>query len=197
MRLKLDYITSEYQENVDWESCHRKYLDITSAFRRQGPLGDTALGKDFRHNPRSISHGQLATKLKTVRNKYRRAVDLGRQSCQGRGVLFFFNFVRKYEVDRRSPLLVVVCAAAAFFRSHDGDGAMMSSFLQRCCFHCPHGNDVNMLNGVFHIFQKIPFLGPKTALPCGRAKTVKNFTVFMHKRCSVDWALECGRWSTW
>lgn len=110
---------------------------------------------------------------------------------------FFFNFVRKYEVDRRSPLLVVVCAAAAFFRSHDGDGALMSSFLQRCCFHCPHGNDVNMLNGVFHIFQKIPFLGPKTALPCGRAKTVKNFTVFMHKRCSVDWTLECGRWSTW
>lgn len=76
---------------MDWESCHRKYLDIALAFCRQYTSGDMAVGKDFSHNSSSISHGQLAANLKAVRNKYRHAVESGHPSGHGRVVLIFFE----------------------------------------------------------------------------------------------------------
>lgn len=35
LRVTLDYKTTKYQENINWESCHSKYGDITSAIRKQ------------------------------------------------------------------------------------------------------------------------------------------------------------------
>ncbi|KAL2093098.1 hypothetical protein ACEWY4_010410 [Coilia grayii] len=50
-----------------------------------------AAGKDFPHDPSSITKIQIAAKLKAVRNKYRHDVDAGRRSGHGRVVLIFFE----------------------------------------------------------------------------------------------------------
>lgn len=85
----LDYKSTKLQENVDWESCHSKYCDITDAFQAQYPRELTE--KDFPHDASMVSKAQVTAKLKNIRRKYRHAVDTGRRSGQGRVVLIFYE----------------------------------------------------------------------------------------------------------
>ncbi|XP_033991287.1 uncharacterized protein LOC117486824 [Trematomus bernacchii] len=89
LHVTLEYKTTKIQDNVDWESCKPKYIEIGDLFQAQYPRTPTE--KDFPHEKNSITQGQLTAKLKQVRIKYRQAVDLGRRSGQGRVVYMFFE----------------------------------------------------------------------------------------------------------
>ena len=75
LRLPLNYKANKLQENVDWELCQSKYLDLANAFRAQCPTEAT---EDFPHAATAVSKVQVTTKLKNICGKYRRAVDTGR-----------------------------------------------------------------------------------------------------------------------
>ncbi|XP_029978185.1 uncharacterized protein LOC115410605 [Sphaeramia orbicularis] len=87
----LNYKTTKWQENVDWESCQSKYADILGDFVQQYPASTTAGGKDFPHHKYGITKSQVTSKLKAIRAKYRKAVDTGRRSGHGRVVYIFFD----------------------------------------------------------------------------------------------------------
>ncbi|KAK0154840.1 hypothetical protein N1851_002846 [Merluccius polli] len=92
LRLTLDYKANKLQENVDWESCQSKYLDLANAFRAQCPTEAT---EDFPHAATAVSKVQVTTKLKNICGKYRRAVDTGRRSGQGRVVMLFYELCQE------------------------------------------------------------------------------------------------------
>ncbi|XP_053344815.1 uncharacterized protein LOC128514924 [Clarias gariepinus] len=78
LRVTLDYKSTKFQENVDWESCHFKYSDIMDAFQTQYLRQLT--NKDFPHDATMASKAQVIAKLKNIRSKYRHAVDTVRRS---------------------------------------------------------------------------------------------------------------------
>ncbi|XP_076144085.1 uncharacterized protein LOC143126047 [Alosa pseudoharengus] len=92
LRLTLNYKASKLQENIDWESCQSKYVDLTNAFRAQWPTEAT---EDFAHAATALTKGQVTTKLKNIRSKYRQAVDTGRRSGQGRVVMLFYELCQE------------------------------------------------------------------------------------------------------
>ncbi|KAK0154161.1 hypothetical protein N1851_003748 [Merluccius polli] len=55
MRLTLDYKVNKLQENVDWESCQSKYLDLANTFPAQCPTEAT---EDFPHAATAVSKVQ-------------------------------------------------------------------------------------------------------------------------------------------
>ncbi|KAL3056955.1 hypothetical protein OYC64_007439 [Pagothenia borchgrevinki] len=81
LHVTLEYKTTKIQDNVDWESCKPKYIEIGDLFQAQYPRTPTE--KDFPHKKNSISQGQLTAKLKQVRIKYRQAVDQLSANCCG------------------------------------------------------------------------------------------------------------------
>ncbi|XP_051233827.1 uncharacterized protein LOC127350831 [Dicentrarchus labrax] len=89
LRVTLDYKTTKLQENVDWESCHSKYSDIMDEFQAQYP--QTSTERDFPHDAKSVTKPQVTAKLKSIRTKYRQALDTGRRRGQGRVVLLYFS----------------------------------------------------------------------------------------------------------
>ncbi|XP_028826763.1 uncharacterized protein LOC114785144 [Denticeps clupeoides] len=91
LHVTLDYKTKKFDDGVDWESCPSKYGDIMVAFQTLYPVGDVGGGKDFRHDPQVITKAQVSTKIKSIRGKYRQALDTGRWSGHGRVVLMFFK----------------------------------------------------------------------------------------------------------
>uniref|UniRef100_UPI003AAD429B uncharacterized protein n=1 Tax=Centroberyx gerrardi TaxID=166262 RepID=UPI003AAD429B len=91
-------VTHEYKavkaaENIDWESSQSKYGDIFERYREHYPSPEEAMamGKEYPHKKHEITKGQLTTKLKAIRIKYRQAVDSGRKSGHGRVVLLYFE----------------------------------------------------------------------------------------------------------
>ncbi|XP_022057211.1 uncharacterized protein LOC127536732 [Acanthochromis polyacanthus] len=84
----LEYKVNKTQENIDWESCQSKYVDILTLFLEQYPAETT---KEFPHVRAEITRATLTTKMKAIRNKYRQAVDNGRKSGFGRVVLLYFE----------------------------------------------------------------------------------------------------------
>uniref|UniRef100_A0AAV2MHF2 Myb-like domain-containing protein n=1 Tax=Knipowitschia caucasica TaxID=637954 RepID=A0AAV2MHF2_KNICA len=93
LRVTLEYKTTKCQENVDWESCQSKYKDIYEDFVRQYPQGRQ---DEFPHSNGEItSKAQITSKLKAVRTKYRKAVDTGKRSGQGRVVFIFFELCQQ------------------------------------------------------------------------------------------------------
>ena len=89
LRLTLEYKSSKLKVDVDWESCKSKYEDITDLFEAQYPKDSTE--KDFPHDVKTISKGQVTSKIKNIRKSYRNAVDDGRRSGHGRVVLIYFE----------------------------------------------------------------------------------------------------------
>ena len=88
LRVSLDYKCNKLQEGIDWETCRAKYEDITRLFEEQYPRGSNE--KELPHKD-IIGKGQVTSKLKNVKRNYRRAVDAGRRSGNGRVVLLFFE----------------------------------------------------------------------------------------------------------
>nr|XP_055044696.1 uncharacterized protein LOC129431004 [Misgurnus anguillicaudatus] len=88
LHVALDYKASKAQDNVDWESCQSKYVDLLARFLEQYP---SETNQDFPHVKQEITRAHLTTKLKAIRGKYRNSVDTGRRSGHGRVVLLYFE----------------------------------------------------------------------------------------------------------
>ncbi|XP_010773512.1 uncharacterized protein [Notothenia coriiceps] len=108
LRVTLEYKTTKVQENVDWESCKCKYIDISRAFHEQYPR--TRADKDFPHDANAITRVQLTAKLKQIRTKYRQLVNTGSRSHQGRVMLLFFELCE--EVWGGSPFTCTISSPA-------------------------------------------------------------------------------------
>ncbi|XP_056152437.1 uncharacterized protein LOC130126821 [Lampris incognitus] len=91
-------VTHEYKavkaaENMDWESCQSKYSDIFEWYgeRYPSPEEAMAMGKEYPHKKYELTKGQLTSKVKAIRMRYRQAVNLGRKRSRGRVVLLYFD----------------------------------------------------------------------------------------------------------
>lgn len=84
----LEYKVQKTQENIDWESCQSKYVDILGMFLEQYPAENC---NEFPHARGELTRSILTTKIKAVRGKYRLAVDNGRRSGFGRVVHLYFE----------------------------------------------------------------------------------------------------------
>ncbi|XP_062267323.1 uncharacterized protein LOC133973462 [Platichthys flesus] len=91
-------VTQEYKlamaaQSTDWESSQSKYGDILERYREYYPSSQEAMatGKEFPHKKEELTKGQLTTKLKAIRFKYRQAVDSGRKRGHGRVILLYFE----------------------------------------------------------------------------------------------------------
>ena len=78
LKVANEYKVSKSMENIDWETCQTKYSDIFDLYQEQYP--DTkeeakSLGKDYAHDKDKLTKGNLTTKLKNIRLKYRKEVD--------------------------------------------------------------------------------------------------------------------------
>ncbi|XP_057706797.1 uncharacterized protein LOC130924338 [Corythoichthys intestinalis] len=89
LQVTLDYKKTKLKENVDWETCHSKYADITDQFLDQYPKQPK--NKDFPHSTDAITKSQVASKVKSTRTKYRHAVTTGRRNGHGRVIMIFFD----------------------------------------------------------------------------------------------------------
>lgn len=92
LKVTMEYKAAKTMENVDWESCQTKYSDILNLFLEQYPSPENAssIGKEYPHKQGELSKPTLTSKLKTIRTKFRQAVDSGR-SGHGRVVLLYFE----------------------------------------------------------------------------------------------------------
>ena len=98
LKVTLEYKTSKAIENVDWESIQNKYTEILTIFKERLPASPDErkkIGKDYPHKPEEITKGTLTSKLKSIRQKYRQAVDKGTRSGHGRVVLLYFDDCEK------------------------------------------------------------------------------------------------------
>ncbi|XP_024124007.1 uncharacterized protein LOC112143965 [Oryzias melastigma] len=82
------YKVNKTQENIDWESCRSKYVDILTQYLEQYPAETST---EFPHEKRELTRAILTTKLEAVSEKYRQAVDSCRRSRHGRVVLHYFE----------------------------------------------------------------------------------------------------------
>uniref|UniRef100_A0AAV2K0W3 MADF domain-containing protein n=1 Tax=Knipowitschia caucasica TaxID=637954 RepID=A0AAV2K0W3_KNICA len=117
------YKTTKCQENVDWESRQSKYKDIYEDFVRQYPQGRQ---DEFPHSNGEItSKAQITSKLKAVRTKYRKAVDTGKRSGQGRVVFIFFELCQ--QVWGGSPATETIAGGLETADCEDDDPAITRS----------------------------------------------------------------------
>ena len=94
LQVAVEYKTAKAMESIDCESVQKKYSDITDLYKAQLPKTDEdaeAIGKDYPHKAEEIKKGTIASNLKSIRVKYRQAVDSGRKSGHGRVVHIFFE----------------------------------------------------------------------------------------------------------
>ena len=78
----------------DWESIKTKYDDITTLFLSRYPKNQDADDqREFKHkNPsQEFSKERIVAKIKSLRLKYRKALDTGRRSGGGRVVAQFYD----------------------------------------------------------------------------------------------------------
>lgn len=101
LSIALEYKTEKYLNNVDWETVRSKYDDIYERFVThlvgiaEGETHSLNNCKDYPHRPEEISKASVASKLKGIRTKYRKAVDAGRKSGQGRVVELYFTLCQE------------------------------------------------------------------------------------------------------
>ncbi|XP_027132528.1 uncharacterized protein LOC113745220 [Larimichthys crocea] len=88
----LDYKASKAHENVDWESCKTKYVDMLALFLEKYP---SETNEEFPHVKEDITQANLTTKMKAIRGKYRNAVDTGCRSGHRRVVLLYLELCEK------------------------------------------------------------------------------------------------------
>jgi len=90
LNVTYDYKTAKAGERTDWESVKNTYADILDLFEEHLPGSDDErmrVDKDYPHTKEEVSKQVITSKLKTIRSKYRQAVDSGRRSGHGRVVM--------------------------------------------------------------------------------------------------------------
>jgi hypothetical protein len=99
LNLILQYKTEKSLDSIDWESIRSKYNDIHErfvAYLQSIAEGETpALDKEYPHRPEEISRGIVTLKLKGICGRYRKAVDTGRKSGQGRVVELYYTLCQE------------------------------------------------------------------------------------------------------
>lgn len=72
-------IVSKAAESVDWESVKSKYSDVHDLFVAALPDDDSGdMMRSYPHKKEEITKQVVVSKLKTIRIKFRQAVDSGR-----------------------------------------------------------------------------------------------------------------------
>ena len=67
-------LKSKAMENIDWESCQNKYQDMEKYIANYpSPEQAAALEKIYPHTKEEMNKAILTTKLKSIRQKYRKA----------------------------------------------------------------------------------------------------------------------------
>ncbi len=89
-----EYKVVKAAESVDWESIKSKYEDITERFIAGLP-DEPVFQRDYPHSKDSITKQIVASKLKSIRLKFRHAVDSGRRSGNGRVVMIYYELCEK------------------------------------------------------------------------------------------------------
>lgn len=89
-----EYKVVKASESVDWESIKSKYEDITERFIAALP-NEPVSQKDYPHSKDSITKQIVSSKLKSIRLKFRQAVDSGRSSGHGRVVMIYYELCEK------------------------------------------------------------------------------------------------------
>ena len=82
LNVAIDYKASKAMENINWESCQNKYQDMKKYIANYpSPEQAAALEKIYPDTTEEMNKAILTTKLKSIRQKYRKAVDSGRKSA--------------------------------------------------------------------------------------------------------------------
>ena len=99
LSLTLEYKAEKSLQNIDWESIKSKYSDIHERFvahLRSVDEGETpGFNKEYRHRPEEVTKAIVSTNIKMVRLRYRKAVDSGRRSGQGRVVELYYTICQE------------------------------------------------------------------------------------------------------
>ena len=99
LNLTLEYKTEKSLDSIDWESIRSKYNDIHERFvahLQSIAEGETpALDKEYPHRPEEISRGIVTSKLKGICGRYRKAVNTGCKSGQGRIVELYYTLCQE------------------------------------------------------------------------------------------------------
>ena len=97
LSLTLEYKAEKSLQN--WESIKSKYSDIHERFvahLRSVDEGETpGFNKEYCHRPEEVTKAIISTKIKMVRLCYRKAVDSGRRSGQGRVVEIYYTICQE------------------------------------------------------------------------------------------------------
>ena len=75
LNLTLEYKTEKSTESIDWESIRSKYSDIHERFvahLSSFEEGEATLNKEYTHRPEEITKAIVTSKLKVVRQRYRK-----------------------------------------------------------------------------------------------------------------------------
>ena len=78
-------------DGLEWESVKSKYEDIRSEFLFGCMTKGMTMQEDFPHSTSLFSRERIASKIKDLRKKYKKAVDTGKRSGGGRTVACFFD----------------------------------------------------------------------------------------------------------
>ena len=81
-------------DGIDWEGVKSKYEKIRTIFVGRYPKASTEeVNENFpkAQNLLGFTKDQIASKMKTIRKSYKKAVDLGRRSGGGRVVMTFYD----------------------------------------------------------------------------------------------------------
>ena len=86
------YKSDKEGEGYDWESIKTKYVEIKDLFVERYPTGDNQIETFPKEDPdKEFSKERVLAKIKSVRQKYRAALDSGRRSGGGRIVAQFYD----------------------------------------------------------------------------------------------------------
>ena len=79
----IEYKVTKESQSLDWETVRTKYDDIAKIYAENNS------------NRKKIDTTRVAAKMKTIRKKYKDAIDAGRRSGGGRIVTMFYDLCSK------------------------------------------------------------------------------------------------------
>lgn len=86
------YKSDKEGEGCDWESIKTKYVEIRDLFVKRYPTGENPIETFPKEDPdKEFNKERVLAKIKSLRQKYRAALDSGRRSGGGRVVAQFYD----------------------------------------------------------------------------------------------------------
>ena len=96
----------EYKEKCEfkaenWETKRQKYKDIFDILRKEYPDE-----KEKHPTKEKMNKERVAAKLKSIRSVFKKVIDCGKKSDEGRVIFTFFNFCNDFLSGYRDSLLL-------------------------------------------------------------------------------------------